>query len=123
MSMSQKPTTVEEYIVQAPETTQKRLREMRACLQKAAPDARELLKWGKPAFEAEYILFVYAGSKNHLSLHPTVEVVTAFQDELEDYETLQNTVKFPLDAPLPLKLITRMAELRVQQSKSGVKWK
>lgn len=118
-----KPTTVDEYIAQAPIATQDKLKELRACLQKAAPHAKEILKWGKPAFEAEYILFVYAASANHVSLHPTLQVITEFKDALKDYKTSDNTVQFPLDKALPLELITRMAELRVEQSKQGVTWR
>ena len=118
-----KPTTVDEYIFQSPREVQVRLTELRECLRKAAPEAKELLKWGKPAFEAEHILFVYAGFKKHISLHPTPEVIVALKDELKDYVTSDNTLQFSLDQPLPLKLINKVAELRVVQSRQGVKWK
>lgn len=117
------PTTVTEYISQAAPAVQSKLEELRACLKAASPNAKELLKWGKPAFEAEYILYVYAGFKNHTSLHPTPEAITAFADELNDFTTSDNTVQFPVDQPLPLDLIRRMAEFRVEQSKAGVTWK
>ena len=120
---TQKPTTIDEYISQAAPSAQDKLRELRFCLQKTAPDAKEVLKWGKPAFEAEYILFVYAGFKNHISFHPTLEVITAFKDELTEYETSDNTVQFVLDQPLPLDIIQRMAALRVKQSKQGITWR
>lgn len=120
---TQKPTTVDQYISQASSSAQDKLRELRSCLQKAAPHAKELLKWGKPAFEAEYILFVYAGFKNHISFHPTLEVITAFKDELTAYETSANTVQFALDQPLPLELISNMAAFRVEQSKQGLTWR
>lgn len=120
---TQKPTTVDQYIEQAPTNAQAKLRELRKCLQKVAPDAEEILKWGQPAFVAEYILFVYAGFKAHISFHPTVQVITAFKDELSEYKTSDNTVQFALDKPLPLNLITKMAVLRVEQSKNGVTWK
>lgn len=118
-----KPTSVDEYISQASPEAQSKLTELRTCLKDAAPHAKEVLKWGKPAFEAEYILFVYAAAKNHVSLHPTVEVITAFKDQLKEYETSENTVKFELDTELPLTLISRMAKQRVAESKRGIKWK
>lgn len=73
--------------------------------------------------EAQYILFVYAAAKHHVSLHPTLEVITVFKDQLKEYETSENTVKFSLDEELPLTLISRMAKQRVAESKQGVKWK
>lgn len=121
--MSPKPTSVDDYISQAEPAALKHLKELRACLQKAAPEATEMLKWGKPAFVAEYVLFVYASAKNHVSLHPTWQAIEAFKDQLQDYETSANTIKFPSDKPLPLELITQIAKFRVEQSKQGVKWK
>lgn len=118
-----KPTTVDEYISLAPTETQEKLKELRAILKEAAPQAKELLKWGKPAFEAEYILFVYSGFKNHVSLHPTEDAITALKDELQAYITSDNTLQFSLTEPLPLRLISKVANLRVEQSKQGVKWK
>lgn len=118
-----KPISVDEYILQAPQEVQVKLVELRDCLKKVAPNAKELLKWGKPAFEAEYILFVYAGFKKHVSLHPTPEAMNALKDELKDYAVSSNTLRFSLDKPLPLKLISTIAALRVKQSMQGVTWK
>lgn len=118
-----KPTTVEEYIAQFPAETQKKLGELRQSLKSAAPEAKEMLKWGKPAFEAEYILFVYAAFKSHMSLHPTEDTIKALQDELKQYITSDNTLQFSLSDPLPLDLIRKVAELRVEQNKQGIKWK
>ncbi|WP_425499678.1 DUF1801 domain-containing protein [Halorarum halobium] len=56
------PETVSEYIDQAPDGTQAKLRELRACLREVAPDAEEGLKWGNPAFSLDRILFTTANS-------------------------------------------------------------
>ncbi len=120
---AQKPKTVDEYIAQAPSAAHDKLCELRLCLQKLAPKALEVLKWGQPAFVAEYILFVYAGFKNHVSLHPTPQVIAAFKGELKEYKISDNTVQFSLQEQLPLELIGRMAALRVEQCGQGVTWK
>lgn len=121
--MTPKPTTVDEYISQASPHVQSKLKELRECLKKEATQAQEVLKWGKPAFEAEYILFVYAGYKNHISLHPTVEAIASMKAELKGYVTSENTLQFSLDEPLPLQLISKVAALRVAQSEQGIKWR
>jgi len=111
-----KPTTVEGYIAAAaPGNAQARLREMRQCLREAAPQARESLKWGKPAFSLGTVLYVYSVHKRHVSLHPAVGAVAHFAAELGGYATSGNTIQFPLDAPLPLDLIRRMAGFRVRE--------
>lgn len=118
-----KPTTVDEYIEQAPEGTRIKLRELRQCLREVAPHAEESLKWGQPAFIAEYILFVYAGFQHHISFYPTWQAVTAFKHELIEYKAEGTTIQFPLDKPLPLDLIRKIADFRIKESKQGVKWK
>ncbi|TXH01508.1 MAG: hypothetical protein E6R05_05595 [Candidatus Moraniibacteriota bacterium] len=95
------PTTVDEYIAGAPDIARTKLVELHDCLKQAATDAKEVLKWRQPAFEAEYILYVYAGFKNHISLHPTADVITTLNKELKKYITSNNTLQFSLYERLP----------------------
>ncbi|MGM8229080.1 iron chaperone [Cellvibrio sp. ARAG 10.3] len=118
-----KPRTIEEYIESAPDIAQKRLREMLACLRKAAPKAEESLKWGSPALSYKTILFIFAAHKNHISLYPTPAAVRAFANELDVYKTSSSTIQFPLDKPLPRELIHRIAEYRVRAVlEEGANW-
>jgi uncharacterized protein YdhG (YjbR/CyaY superfamily) len=48
---NKKPTNVEAFIEQLPETAQSKFNEMRSILRKVIPEAKEGLKWGKPIFE------------------------------------------------------------------------
>ena len=124
MDKSGKPTTVDGYIAAAPAAVQARLREMRRCLHEAAPAAEESLKWGKPAFSLGTVLFVYAAHRHHVSLHPAPETMAHFAAELTGYPTSGNTIQFPLDQPLPLKLIRRIADFRVRAvAEDGAGWK
>ena len=112
-----KPTTVDQYIAAAPKEGQKKLRELRAILRKAAPKASEALKWGIPVFEEHRILFGYAAFKSHLNFSPTPAVLKAFAKELEPYKTGKGSIQFPYDEPLPKTLITKIARLRVKELK------
>ena len=47
MKLSKRPTTITECINAAPKEAQKKLREMRGILKKAAPVAKEAVKWGE----------------------------------------------------------------------------
>jgi len=122
--MADKPKTVKEYISSKPREVQDRLEELRSYLQLADPKANEELKWGKPALINDGILFVYAGFKNHISLHPTPSVITAFRKQLETYNLSDNTIQFPLDNPIPKELVIEVAKLRVyEKTKKGIGWK
>ena len=111
--MSTKPTTVDEYIEQAPAPAQERLRELRAILRSVAPGATEALKWGYPVFEQGRILFAYAAFRKHINFMPTPATLAHFRTELGDWTTGTMTMQLPHDRPLPKALIKRIAEHRV----------
>ncbi len=118
-----KATTALEYIALAPKQAQKKLREMRALLKKAAPGATEGLKWGAPTFSYKRILFAYAAFKDHVSLMPTPPVIKELKKDLAKYKTTAATIQFPYDVPLPKALITKVAKLRVKAAKEkDVRW-
>ena len=117
MPKTEKSKTVAEYINAAPKEAQKKLREMRACLRKAAPKAQESLKWGMPAFSHKRILFTYAGFKHHIGFYPTPSAVRAFAKDLSEFKAAKGSIQFPLDKPLPLPLIRKIAAFRVKEEK------
>jgi uncharacterized protein YdhG (YjbR/CyaY superfamily) len=90
-----RPTTVTEYINAAPREARKPLREMRACVRRAAPGATESLKWGMPAFSYHRILVTYAAFKHHIGFYPTPSAVKAFSKELARYATARGSIQFP----------------------------
>ena len=82
-----RPKDIDEYIDVAPKATQKKLLEMRACIRKAAPGAKEGLKWGMPAFSYKRILVVFAAHKGHIGFYPTPSAVKAFAKDLSKFAT------------------------------------
>lgn len=122
--MTVKVDSVEGYILSKPPKARQRLSELRRLLRRAAPEASEALKWGKPAFISDGILFQYAALKNHISLHPTPSVIDALRDQLQSYEISQNTIRFSQDHPIPEELVLQVAFLRLSQKiEQGLGWK
>jgi uncharacterized protein YdhG (YjbR/CyaY superfamily) len=122
--MTAKPKTIQEYIESKPKETQERLEELHSYLKLAVPEADEGLKWGKPALIHNGILFVYAGFKEHVSLHPTPSVINTFRKELEAYKLSDNTIQFSSDKPIPKELVLKIANLRVyEKNEKGIGWK
>jgi uncharacterized protein YdhG (YjbR/CyaY superfamily) len=118
-----KPTTIAEYIDSAPREGQKNLRELYAILRKAAPEAREGLKWGSPAFEEKRILFAFAAFKSHLNIMPTPSAMEPFKKELVKYTTGKGSIQFPYDKPLPKALIRKIAAFRLKELREkDVRW-
>ncbi len=109
-----KPKTVAEYVAAAPREARASLKELRAILKDAAPEATESLKWGNPVFEEKRILFAYAAYKKHLNFMPTPAVIGALKSECGDFVTGKGSIQLPYDRPLPKALIQKMAALRLQ---------
>jgi uncharacterized protein YdhG (YjbR/CyaY superfamily) len=109
-----KTATIADYIAAAPKPAQKNLRELYAILRKAAPKAREAIKWSTPVFEDTRILFAFAAYKSHINFMPTPPTIEHFRDELEDFTVGKGSIQFPHDAPLPKNLIAKIARYRVK---------
>jgi uncharacterized protein YdhG (YjbR/CyaY superfamily) len=119
-----RPTSITEYINDAPKEARKKLREMRVCIRKAAPASKESLKWGMPAFSYHRILVTFAAFEHHIGFYPTPSAVKAFAKELSKFATASSSIQFPLDKPLPLPLIRKITEFRVRESmQEDAKWR
>ena len=111
-----KAKNIDEYIAAFPNEVQKKLREMRATIRKAAPDAEEAISYTIPTFKLKGNLVHFAAFKTHIGFYPAPRGIEAFRDELSKYDGGKGTIQFPLDAPLPLSLITRIVKFRVKDN-------
>jgi uncharacterized protein YdhG (YjbR/CyaY superfamily) len=119
-----RPKDVTEYIHAGPKEARKKLREIRACIRKSAPGAKESLKLGMPAFSYGRILVMFAAHKNHIGFYPTPSAVKAFAKDLSKFTTAKGSIQFPLEKPLPLPLIRKITAFRVRESiEQDKKWR
>jgi uncharacterized protein YdhG (YjbR/CyaY superfamily) len=122
--MKEKPRTIEEYIRAAPKEAQSKLRQMLAYIRESAPEAKESLKWGMPAFSYKRIIVTFAGFSHHIGFYPTPSAIKAFAKELAKFKTAKGSIQFPLDKPLPKSLVHKITAFRVRESiKEDRKWK
>ena len=105
-----KPQTVDEYIASQDEAVQPKLREIRAILQAALPDAQECISWSMPTYRKGRNIIHFAASKKHLGLYPGGEATTVFSEELEGIDVSKGTIRLPYDKELPAELITKIAK-------------
>ncbi|MGD0876659.1 MAG: DUF1801 domain-containing protein [Anaerolineales bacterium] len=110
------PYSIDEYIALYPEETQKILKQIRGTIKAAAPDAEEKISYQMPAFAQKGILVYFAGWKDHIGLYPIPSGIQAFKQELSEYETSKGSIKFPLDKPIPLDLISRIVKFRLAEN-------
>lgn len=108
--------SIDEYIATFPEATQVLLQEMRATIKAAAPDAVEKISYQMPTFAQQGNVVHFAAFKNHIGFYPVPRGVEAFEQELSLYDGSKGTVRFPMDKPLPLALISRIVQFRVTEN-------
>lgn len=108
---------IETYIQQFPGNIQEILKNIRKLIKDNAPAAEELFAYGMPAYKLNKKPLVYfAAFKNHIGFYATPSGHSAFQDELSKYKQGKGSVQFPLDKPIPYKLIERIVKFRVTEN-------
>src|SRR5271155_4475860 len=110
------PSSVDDYIAAQPETQRLKLEQVRNAISKAVPEAIEGIGYGMPGYKfLGKPLLYFAGFKKHYSLFAASGTFFAsLQEELKNYEVRKGTVHFPLDKPVPMRLIGRIAKLRAK---------
>ena len=105
-----KPQNIEEYIAAQDEMVQLRLKEVRAVLLKAIPEAEERISWSMPTYWKGRNIIHFAASKKHLGIYPGDEATEKFAEELSGLSGSKGTIRIPYDQPLPKELIERIAK-------------
>ncbi len=108
--------SIDEYIATFPQDIQALLETVRATIKAAAPDAEERIGYQMPTFAQNGNLVYFAALKHHIGFYPTSSGIAAFKDELSSYEATKGAVKFPINQPLPLELISKIVQFRVTEN-------
>jgi uncharacterized protein YdhG (YjbR/CyaY superfamily) len=104
--------TIDDYIAAFPSDVAARLEQLRRTIRAAAPDAVEAISYRIPTFrhDGRYLIY-FAGFKKHIGLypvHPMHPDGSELAAQLAPYASGKATLKFPLDRPLPLDLVSRV---------------
>src|SRR6266540_3831855 len=108
------PQNIDEYIAGFPSDIQEILEKIRMTIREAAPDAEEAIKYQMPTFTLKGNLVHFAAFKNHIGFYPAPRGIEQFQRELSVYQGGRGSVRFPLDQPIPLALISKIVKFRVK---------
>lgn len=108
--------TPDQYIESLPEGVQTIMKTVRSTIQKAVPEAEEVISYNIPAFKYHGWVFYYSAYTNHFSLScpPPFAPFVKFKKELARYKQSKSAVQFPLDEPVPVKLIAAMAKYNAE---------
>ena len=117
--------TIDQYLAGFPDDVRAILEQVRSVIRQEAPEAQETIKYAIPTFMLKGKNLVhFAAFKNHIGFYATPSGHEAFKAELSAYKQGKGSVQFPLDEPMPLDLIRRIARFRVAETlQKGVKKK
>jgi uncharacterized protein YdhG (YjbR/CyaY superfamily) len=107
------PATVDGYIAGLPPKARTAVQRVRRAIRKAAGGVEERISYQIPAFKlgGQYLVYV-AAFKAHIGVYPAPRGDAAFQAAAAGYRSGKATLKFPLDQPVPLELITAVVRFR-----------
>ncbi|MEG0659437.1 iron chaperone [Anaerorhabdus sp.] len=109
-------TVIDDYIATCPVEHQPKLIEIRTIIKKAAPQAEEKISWGMPTFYLNGNLVHFALAKKHIGFYPGASGVSDFEERIQEYKHSKGAIQFPLDKPLPKKLIMDIVKFRIKEN-------
>jgi uncharacterized protein YdhG (YjbR/CyaY superfamily) len=110
------PKDIDEYIASFTPDIQEILEQIRTTIKQAAPEAEEKISYAIPTFVLNGVLVHFAAFKNHIGLYALPSGTKAFQKELSIYKSGKGSVQFPINKPIPLELISKIVQFRVNEN-------
>ena len=108
--------TIDEYLQTLPSNAQSKLKQLRSLIRRIAPEAQEKISYQMPTFYFNGNLVHFAAYANHIGFYPTPSGIENFKKELSKYKYSKGAVQFPLNEPLPVKIIERIVKFRVKEN-------
>jgi uncharacterized protein YdhG (YjbR/CyaY superfamily) len=116
---------VDSYIAASPKDAQQKLREVRAAIREAAPDAVESISYGMPFYSykgkrgIEGRLCYFGLLKGNVGFYLRPPVIEEHTEELAEYASTKSALHFPLDGPIPVLLIKKLVRARMRIDEAG----
>lgn len=111
------PPDVDEYIKSFPKNVQQLLKDIRDNIKTVAPEAEEMISYGMPAYKyMDRPLVYFAGFEKHIGFYATPTGHQAFKKDLSKYKQGKGSVQFPIDKPMPLRLISKIVKFRMKEN-------
>lgn len=109
-------SSIDAYIAAFPPKVRTLLKQIRATVRAAAPDADEAISYGIPAFRQQGVLVYFAAFRQHIGFYPPIRGDAKLEKAAARYAGEKGNLRFPLDQPMPHALIGRIVKLRRKQN-------
>jgi uncharacterized protein YdhG (YjbR/CyaY superfamily) len=117
--------TVDQYIRGAPVETRAVLRKVRTAIQEAAPDAEESISYGMPFYSykgevgIDRRLCYFGLQRGSLGLFLRPKDLDPHAEQIAKYRNSKSSLRFPLDHPIPIPLIKKLARDADRRHRAG----
>lgn len=85
------------------------LKSIQAKVEALLPEVTRCISYNIPAYKDKHVFFYFAAFKKHIGVYPPITQDTALIRELASYRGEKGNLSFPLNQPLPIDLIGRVA--------------
>lgn len=113
------PASIDDYIKGFPSDVQVILRRIRRVIRATAPDAEETISYRIPCYRQDGVLVYFAAFRKHIGFYPPVREDARLVKAVAPYAGEKGNLRFPLDEPVPYRLIERIVRLRLKQNRAS----
>ena len=109
---------IDEYLGTLDGAKRATLAQLRDTIVAIVPDAEQCISYGMPAFKLRgKTIAGFAAFKSHLSYVPhSGSVIPRLAKETEGYTKTKGSLHFPVDKPLPTKLVKKLLDVRMAEA-------
>jgi uncharacterized protein YdhG (YjbR/CyaY superfamily) len=111
-------TEIDQYLRTLGEPKRATLVQLRDTIVAIVPNAEQCMSYGMPAFKLRgKTIAGFAAFKSHLSYLPhSGSVITQLAKETKGYTKTKGSLHFPVDTPLPKKLVKKLLDARMAEA-------
>ena len=109
---------IDDYLASLDEPKRSTLESLRQTILEILPDAEEGISYGMPAFRLNgKVIAGFAAFKGHLDYLPhSGSVFPELREDIAKYKTSSGALQFPVDRPLPKRLVRKLISVRTRQA-------
>jgi uncharacterized protein YdhG (YjbR/CyaY superfamily) len=109
-------TMIDDYLASVPDDKRAALKRLRAQIRAVAPEATEVISYGRPAFRlGERYFMGFSSTTRSCSFYAGRAPVQVCADDLASYRTWKGTINFEPGRPLPDELVARLVQVRLAE--------
>ena len=120
MAARRKVSTIDDYLKNVPEDRRRVLRDLRAKIRAAAPDAAECISYRIPAFRLNGVVVAgFCATSKGCSYFPfSGSTLKTLARDIGHYDQTKSSLHFSTDKPLSAALVRKLIKTRIEETEA-----